>query len=69
MIFRPDRRRRGVDRTLLHRMALFGIGAVLALAGILWSRNSLVTAAIVILVVAMLLGVLGRRGGEEDEGA
>ncbi len=61
MLFRPDRNRRGPDPTLTHRMTLFAVGAILALAGMIWSRNILINTAIVILVAAILLGLWGRK--------
>ena len=67
MLFRPDRNRRGADATLLQRMALFGVGAVLALAGMIWSRNILVNTAIGILVAAVLLGLWGRKPRDEQD--
>ncbi|HEU5208734.1 MAG TPA: hypothetical protein VFU06_04915 [Longimicrobiales bacterium] len=70
MPLRPDRNRRGPDPTLLHRMALFAVGAVLALAGMIWGRNILVNTAIVILIGAILLGLWGRKSRDgEDDGA
>ncbi|MHB1169052.1 MAG: hypothetical protein ACYC28_07205 [Longimicrobiales bacterium] len=70
VLFRPDRNRRGPDATLLQRMALFGVGAILALAGMIWSRNILVNTAIGILIAAVLLGLWGRtpRDGNDDYG-
>jgi len=66
-VFRPNRTRRAPDRTLLHRMALFGVAAVLALAGILWSRNILINTAILILAAAILLGLWGRKSREDGD--
>ena len=63
MIFRPDRNRRGEDATLAFRMALFAVGAVLALAGMLWKRDALVAAAIVILAIGLLVSIASRRRG------
>lgn len=65
---RIDRSRRAPDRTLLQRMAMFGVGAALALAGILWSRNILINTAILILATAILLGLWGRKPRDEDDG-
>lgn len=51
-------------------MALFAVGAVLALAGMIWGRNILVNTAIVILIGAILLGLWGRKSRDgEDDGA
>ncbi len=66
MLFRPDRKRSGPDPTLLQRMALFAAAAVLALAGMLWSRNVLVNTAIGILVAALLLGMWGRKSRDDE---
>jgi len=48
-------------------MALFGVAAVLALAGILWSRNILINTAILILAAAVLLGLWGRKSREDGD--
>jgi membrane associated rhomboid family serine protease len=69
-MLRPDRARRGPDRTLRWRMALLGTGAVLGLAGMYWSRSVLITAGIVALAAGLVLGVVSRRREQErDDGA
>src|SRR5690606_4100718 len=61
VLFRPDRNRRGPDPPLTHRMTLFAVGAILARAGVIWSRNMLIIPAGVILVAAIRLGLWGRK--------
>lgn len=61
MILRPDRRPRGADPTLPQRMSLLAAGAALALAGMLWQRDALVVAAIVVLAIGLGLSVAVRR--------
>ena len=74
MIFRVDRQRRGTDRWLELKLALFAIGAALALLGFALRREWLVDVAIGVLVVGFLLRLLRRRAPENapdeaDEGA
>ena len=64
MMLRPDRSRRGVDRTLPHRMAIFAAGAVLALAGFVWEQGALVWIAIAMLAAGTILSVFDRRRRE-----
>lgn len=59
MIFRPDRGRR-YDRLTPWRVGLFFLGAGVWIAGALSERPAVTGAAIVIVAVALLLGLLGR---------
>jgi hypothetical protein len=65
MVVRVSRRRRADDPG--PRMLLFAVGAVLALAGILFDIAWLVAVATVILGVGMVLGIVARRRDDHGE--
>lgn len=61
-LFRPSRESRGPDPFLQLKMILFGIGAALALAGMVTGSQLLVGIGILVLAVGVLLRLLQRRG-------
>jgi hypothetical protein len=61
-----SRARRGTDRWLSLKLAAFGIGAALALAGIALRSDLLVTLAIITLALGLLLRLLSRRDPPGD---
>lgn len=63
-MFRVSRTRRGDDRTLDRRIALFAAGAAAGLAGIGLDIDWIVTAGIVLLLLGMILGIIERRRAE-----
>lgn len=65
--FRPDRRRRGPDRFLAHKMLLFITGAVMGMIGIATDRNWIIYLAVGVLVVGLLLRFLARSETSPDE--
>lgn len=68
MIFASRRSRKGPDPHLDRKVALFGVGAVLAMAGIGLEASWLVGLAILVLAVGVGLGLFPRSGssGEND---
>lgn len=64
--FRPDRRRRGADPLLPHKMLLFVAGAVLGMIGMATDRNWIVYLAVGVLAVGLLLRFVDR-GREPPE--
>jgi membrane protein implicated in regulation of membrane protease activity len=65
MIFRPDRRTRGPDPVLGHKMLLFVVGAILAVIGIATERNWIVYVAIAFLLAGVVLRFLRRPHDDE----
>lgn len=61
-------RRGGPDRWLHLKLALFFLGAGFFVAGVLSGRDWAVAVAIAVLAVAMVVRLLPRRGGGEEEG-
>lgn len=60
MFFRRDAA--GEDRWLPVKIAIFVVGAVLAVAGIAFHQDWVVWAAVIVLAVGVLLRALGDRG-------
>jgi hypothetical protein len=61
--FRPSRQRDDDGlRTVNHRMTIFAIGAIVALAGIASGTSWIIYIAVGILAVGLLLRVAQRRG-------
>lgn len=66
-LFRPSRDSAGPHPYTSHKMALFAIGAAIALIGIGTETEWLVTVAIVVLAIGVLLRFLPARKREEGE--
>ena len=60
MIFRPSRDRRGRDRWLNIKVAIFCLGAGIALVGIASGKNWVVNLAIGVLAIGFLMRFLPR---------
>ena len=58
--FRPSREKRGPDRFLNLKVAIFSLGAGTALVGILSNRNWVINVAIGILLIGVILRFVGR---------
>jgi hypothetical protein len=65
--FRPDRRRRGEDRMLGQKMLVFGLGAVIAMAGMATERDWLIYVALVLLLLGLAMRFAGREPVEDEE--
>jgi hypothetical protein len=66
VIFRPSRDRRGPDRWLNVKVAIFCLGAGIALVGIASGKNWVVNLAIGVLAVGFLLRFLPGSRPPED---
>ncbi|MGH7576814.1 MAG: hypothetical protein ACREM1_17030 [Longimicrobiales bacterium] len=60
-LFRPDRRHRGHDPYVRHKMLVFVTGAAFALAGIASERDWLVYIGIAVLFIGVLLRLASDR--------
>ena len=70
-MFRPDRNVRGEDPLLLVKLAIFGVAATIAVIGIALQYQWVIFAAIIVLAVGFVIGLIGRRLRERalDEAA
>ena len=66
MIFRPSRERRGPDRWLSAKVAIFCLGAGIALVGVASERNWVINLAIAVLAIGFLMRFLGRRKPQSE---
>lgn len=64
-MLRPSRRG-GRSRFLYWQVGLFFLGAGVWLGGVLTGRTAVTGVAIAILVAAMILGAMGRRGQQDE---
>jgi hypothetical protein len=62
VIFRPTRERRGPDRWLNAKVAIFCLGAGIALVGVASEKNWVVNIAIGVLAIGFLMRFLPRNG-------
>lgn len=60
MFFRRDDA--GDDRWLPIKIAIFGVGAILAVAGIAFGHDRVVWVAVIVLAAGVVLRLLGNRG-------
>ena len=70
-LFRPSREARGEDPWLNAKVAIFCIGAVIALIGVATNTSWVITVAIGVLIVGFLMRFLRPRGDrphEEEKG-
>ena len=67
MIFRPSREKRGSDPFLIAKIAIFVLGATVALIGIATNTDWVITVAIAILLVGFILRFLPHRTPNDDQ--